>query len=66
MRFSKWMNSRMKKLSLVDMPLIKLSVFAFALMAAKLWEPLLALEWYWYAAIFILAVISPMSKMLRK
>ena len=66
MSFSTWVNSKVRKLNWIDYGLVKLSVAAFALMLAKLWEPLLALDWYWYAAIFIIAVILPMSKVLRK
>jgi len=28
-------------------------------MLAKLWAPLLSLEWYWYALVFVLAGIKP-------
>ena len=66
MDFSKWANSRLKKLSWTDASLVKLAVMAFALLLAKLWDPLLALDWYWYAAIFILAAILPMSKVFGK
>ncbi len=44
------------------MGLVKLSVFAFALMIAKLWEPILSLEWYWYGIIFIAATIPPLIR----
>jgi len=66
MSFSKWVNSRVRKLNWTDYGLVKLSVAAFILMLAKLWEPLLALDWYWYAGIFVLAVILPISKVLGK
>ncbi|MFH0973487.1 MAG: hypothetical protein V1817_01720 [Candidatus Micrarchaeota archaeon] len=57
-----WMESRVKKLDWLDYGLVKLSVAAFALMLAKLWQPLLSLEWYWYAVIFIVAAAKPMLK----
>jgi len=66
MSFSTWVNSKVRKLNWTDYGLVKLSVVAFALMLAKLWEPLLSLDWYWYAAIFILAAILPMSKVFGK
>lgn len=66
MSFSKWASSRVKKLNWTDYGLVKLSVAAFVLMLAKLWEPLLALDWYWYAVIFVLAAILPISKALGK
>jgi hypothetical protein len=55
-----------KKLDCIDIGLIKLSVFAFALMLAKLYEPLLSLEWHWYAIIVALAAIKPLHKMFKK
>jgi len=66
MHFKAWMNSKIKRYSVVDFGLVKLSVAAFILMIAKLWTPLLSLDWYWYAIIFVLAVISPLSKIFRK
>jgi len=35
-------------------------------MIAKLWKPLLSLDWYWYGLIFVLAVIKPICKMLSR
>lgn len=61
-----WLNKKIKKMEWYDISLTKLSVAAFILMVAKLWNPILALEWYWYAIIFVLAAISPMLKILRK
>ena len=66
MVFLKWANSKIKKLDYFDMQLVKLSVAGFVLMLAKLWEPLLSLEWYWYAGIFILAAIKPAVKIFKK
>jgi len=66
MNFKTWVDSKIKRYELVDFGLIKLSIAAFILMIAKLWTPLLSLEWYWYGIIFILAVICPLSKILRK
>jgi len=48
------------------MGLVKLSVFAFALMVAKLWEPILSLEWYWYGIIFVLAAIPTTIRIFRQ
>ena len=66
MNFIKWANSRVKRMGFAELSLVKLSVFAFALMIAKIWEPLLVLDWYWYALIFILAAIIPLYKALKK
>lgn len=59
-------DSKTKKLNWVDIQFIKLSVAGCILMIAKLWEPLLSLDWYWYAIIFVLAAIKPAYKALGK
>jgi len=51
MSFKTWADSKVKKLSWIDIKLIQLSVAGFVLMIAKLWEPLLSLNWYWYAVL---------------
>jgi len=50
---------------LVDIKLIQLSSAALVLMIAKIWKPLLNLDWYWYGVIFVLAMIKPIYKMLK-
>jgi hypothetical protein len=64
--FSDWMDGRVQTLGWIDMGLVKLSVFAFALMVAKLWEPILSLEWYWYGIIFVLAAVPPIFRIFRQ
>jgi len=59
MSFNTWANSKLKNISWVDVSLIKISAGAFALMVAKLWEPLISLDWYWYAIIFVIVAIKP-------
>lgn len=59
MGFMDWMDSKTKNLDVLDIGLVKVSVFFFTLMVAKLWAPLLSLEWYWYALVFVLAAIKP-------
>jgi hypothetical protein len=69
MSFVTWADSMMertKKLTWLDMGLIKISIIGFTLMIAKLWKPLLILDWYWYALIFILVGIRPIYKCLKK
>ncbi len=61
-----WLNKKIKKMEWYDISLTKLSTAAFILMVAKLWNPILSLEWYWYAIIFVLAAIRPMLRVLRK
>jgi len=55
-----WMNSKIQKCVWYDISLVKLSTAAFILMVAKLWAPILSLEWYWYLIIAVLAAIKPM------
>jgi hypothetical protein len=45
----------------VDIALTKIAVFAAALLIAKLWTPILSLEWYWYFAVWIIAAIKPLN-----
>jgi len=66
MSFGTWADSKVKNFGWGDVGLIKVSVMGFILMLAKLWEPLLSLDWYWYAIIGVLAVIKPLSKTLGK
>jgi len=66
MSFGTWLDSKVKNLGWEDVGLIKVSVMGFILMLAKLWEPLLSLDWYWYAIIYVLAAIKPLSKTLGK
>jgi hypothetical protein len=46
--------------------LIKTSTAAFILMIAKLWDGILALDWYWYLVIALVAVFPVMKKMFCK
>ena len=61
-----WADKKIKKLTVLDMALTKISVGAFVLMVAKLWEPLLSLDWYWYAGIWVLGVIIILSTLFKK
>jgi len=60
------MNSNVKKCSWSDISMVKLSSAAFILMVAKLWTPILGLDWYWYLIIGVIAAIKPMTKMFGK
>jgi len=55
-------NKKIKSLDWADMALVKIGVAGFILMVAKLWTPLLSLNWYWYGLIFLLAAIKPFYK----
>ncbi len=59
MSYGTWMNKKIRKLNWVDVKLIKWSAAGFTLLVAKLWPPLLSLDWYWYALVGVLAAIKP-------
>jgi hypothetical protein len=61
--YMKWMNATLKKMEVVDIKMIKLSVAAFTLMLAKLIPGLLGLDWYWYAILGVVFMMKPMMKM---
>jgi hypothetical protein len=44
----------------IDIRLTGLAGLTFGLMIAKIWEPILYLDWYWYLIIALLAGIKPM------
>ncbi|MFH2020921.1 MAG: hypothetical protein ABIJ34_05875 [archaeon] len=62
----KWLESKIHKMKWYDMSLVKLSVFSFALLVAKLWSPILGFEWYWYGIVFLVAMVRPMQVMFGK
>ncbi|OGC23367.1 hypothetical protein A2291_06880 [candidate division WOR-1 bacterium RIFOXYB2_FULL_42_35] len=66
MKLFAWLDSKVKKLDLLDITLTKLAVLGFALLVAKLWSPILSLDWYWYAIIYVVAAIRPMARFLSK
>ena len=61
-KIDKWAKKKIRKLDAYDIGLIKLSTAAFALMVAKLWTPLLSLDWYWYLIIALVLAIKPVYK----
>ena len=65
MNLIKWANNKIEKLTWIDMGLTKLAVAAFALMIAKIWPPLLNLDWYWYGLMWIFLAIIPLRNFCR-
>jgi len=43
---------------LIDVRLMGLGGFFFGLMLAKLWDPILGLDWYWYLIIALVLSIK--------
>ncbi|HNT72002.1 MAG TPA: hypothetical protein PLN41_12495 [Methanothrix sp.] len=60
MKLFGWANRKIGRLTLVDMALTKFSVAAFTLMIAKLWPPLLSLDWQWYGLVFAVLATLPL------
>ena len=61
-----WVNEKIKKFNCVDYGMVKLCVFAFALMLAKLWAPILSLPWYYYGIVFAVTYIYLIVKIFGK
>ena len=61
-----WADLQIKKFNWADIQFIKIAVFGFTLLLAKLWSPLLSLDWYWYVLIFVLAMIKLLFKVFGK
>ncbi|MCK4256354.1 hypothetical protein KAX35_05670 [candidate division WOR-3 bacterium] len=66
MSFKTWADSKVKRFSWIDLKLVQISAICCFLMIAKLWKPLLRLDWYWYAVIAVLAGIKPVYNAFRK
>jgi len=62
-QFMKKLNKKIKNMTHWDVVLLKIAVAGFALMVAKLWAPLLSLEWYWYGLIFIVPYVILIKRM---
>ncbi|MBN1377287.1 hypothetical protein JW949_03050 [Candidatus Woesearchaeota archaeon] len=65
MGYFAWVNKNIKKLGVWDVPFFKISLIAFGLMVAKLWEPILMLDWYWYLIIFVVTAVKPVMSMFK-
>lgn len=49
----------------LDVGLTKIAVFGATLFLAKIWTPILGLEWYWYLILGIVASIRPFVTAIR-
>jgi hypothetical protein len=61
----KWVNSKIKKMTWLDIGFVKLAVAGFILFIAKIWTPILSLQWYWYLVVMALALIRPLYKIFK-
>lgn len=66
MNIFSWADSKIKYFHWYDLGFIKISVLACSLLIAKLWPPILSLDWYYYLLIAICAAMRPMFMMLQK
>jgi len=66
MGYFEWVNSKIKKMTWLDIGCTKLAAMAFILTVAKLWPDLLSLDWYWYAAIAAVASVRPLVTVFGK
>lgn len=66
MGYINWMKSMADKLDWYDFGILKLGVFTFTLALAKLWPPILNLDWYWYGIVFIIAWVWLLFKIFSK
>lgn len=60
MSFGDWMNDRVKGLDWIDMGCVKAGAMLFALLAAKIWPPLLSMSPWVYAVALLLVSVRPM------
>jgi hypothetical protein len=61
-----WAESKIRTFTVLDVSILKVCLIAFALLVAKLWPGLLALDWYWYGLIFAVTYIWVMIRLLTK
>lgn len=59
MSLSKWFEVRTKKLHWYDWWMVKWSAVVFGLFIAKIWPPILILDWYWYLIISLVLGFIP-------
>lgn len=57
MSFWNWLESRVDRMSALDIGLLKICVLSFGFMVAKLWPPLLTPDWKVFGAIFVITYI---------
>lgn len=57
---------KIRRFSVWDFAVFKIYLLAFALFIAKVWSPVLSLDWYWYFLIFVLALIWILYKLFSK
>lgn len=59
MKFYKWVEKGYAKLHWYDFGMVKLSAFLFGLLIAKIYPPILNLDWYWYLIFVVVVAYKP-------
>lgn len=62
----KSMDNKVKKMDIIDLSLTKFSVIFVTLAVAKLWPPILSINWYIYAILGVALAIRPLSNFFKK
>jgi len=66
MKLFDWYDAQVKKMDWLDIGCTKWSAAVFGLLLAKLWPPILGLDWYWYLIIGLVLAIRPLLKVFKK
>jgi hypothetical protein len=66
MSLTSWADSKLKKLSWVDMAFTKVSCFAFGILLARLIPGLIEINILWIVAVWILLAIKPLYSFFKK
>ncbi len=66
MCFSKWISSKLKKMSCVDMAFVKASSVAFGVLLAALFPAIAGIDPWWIAALVAVLAVKPLYKALKK
>jgi len=66
MNYWQWKDDIIKRMKVLDIGVLKICVAAFVLMIAKLWSPILSLDWYWYAVVFVVTYVFLLIRLFRK
>jgi hypothetical protein len=62
MKFIRWVEQGYAKLDWSDMAMVKFSSILFGLLLAKIWPPILDLDWYWYLILVVIVAYKPTMK----
>lgn len=61
-----WMDRGVKRMDWIDIGCVKAGAMCFALLAAKLWPPLLEVKAWMYLAALVLVSLRPVARFLSR